>query len=179
MNAGPADGQWAALIAEACRKSDVLWIALPGWPAPRAAWHVWFADAVHLVSGGSEQELPGLDAAETAEVIVRSKDKGARVARWSARVRQIPPGSDEWEAAARELLAKRLNLRDADRARQRWASECLLTRLEPTGEMLERPGAMSGDSHAAPPLPSAATTIGPLPFVLGRRRRPTRQGPGG
>ena len=66
-----------ALVAEACRKSDVLWISLPGLPQPRAAWHVWFDGAVYLVSGDGEQELPGLEAAETVEVTVRSKDKGA------------------------------------------------------------------------------------------------------
>jgi hypothetical protein len=160
-----------ALIAEACRKSAVVWIALPELPQPRAAWQVWFDDAAHVVSGGGEQELPGLRSAGTVEVTVRSKDKGARLVRWVARVQHLEPGSEPWETAARELLAKRLNLRDADRARQRWAEECLLTRLEPTGEVLERPGAMSADAHAAPPLPSPAATIGPLPFMLGRRRR--------
>jgi len=165
-----ADGEWAGLIAEACRKSDLVWITLPGVPQSRAAWHVWFDDAVHLVSGGTEQDLPGLDAAETVEVIVRSKDRGGRLVRWAARVRRLQPGTEEWDAAARELVAKRLNLRDADHARERWARECLIARLDPTGEVLEHPGAMSDDSHAAPPLPSPAVTIGPLPWVLGRRR---------
>jgi len=159
-----------ALVAEACRKSDVLWISLPGLPQPRAAWHVWFDGAAYLVSGDGEQELPGLEAAETVEVTVRSKDKGARLVRWLARVSRIEPRTESWDAAVRELVAKRLNLRDAGRVRERWAGECLVTRLEPTGELLERPGAMSDESHAAEPLPSPATTVGRLPFVLGRRR---------
>lgn len=164
------EAQSPALIAEASRKSDVLWLALPGRPQPLAAWHVWFDDAVHVVSGGGEQDLPGLDAADTVEVILRSKDKGARLVRWAAKVRHLTPGTDEWDAAARELLAKRLNLHDADRARERWARESRITRLDPTGEVSERPGAMSAESHAAAPLPSPATTVGPLPFVFGRRR---------
>jgi hypothetical protein len=166
-----ADLPWAGLIAEACRKSDVVWLTLPDSPQPRAAWHVWFEEAVYVVSGGAEQELPGLDTADTVEVIARSKAKGGRLVRWAAAVRRLSPGTEEWEAAARELMAKRLNLRDAEHARQRWARECLVTRLEPTDDVLEHPGALSDGSHALAPLPSPATTIGPLPFVLGRRRR--------
>jgi hypothetical protein len=183
----------SALIAEACKKSSVIWISLPDLPQPRAAWHVWHEDAVLLVSGAGEQRLPGLDRVATAtaratsrsaedngrgsrpaatvEVTVRSKDKGGRLLRFIARVRALEPGTEQWAAAAAELLGNRLNLPDGDAAVQRWARESLITRLEPTGELLEQPGSLSAESHAAPPLPSPATTSARKPLVIGRRAR--------
>jgi hypothetical protein len=44
----------------------------------------------------------------------------------------------------------------------------VLIRLAPTGQLVDVPPT---DSGAAPPAPTPATTSGPLPFVLGRRRR--------
>ena len=55
----------------------------------------------------------GLADGGTAEVTVRSKDKGGRLVAWTARVVELAPGSEAWEAAVAELKGKRLNAPDA------------------------------------------------------------------
>lgn len=66
-----------ALVEEATKKSGLIWVEGPGGPA-RALWHVWHEGAACLVGDGpGEQPLPGLTDGGTAEVTVRSKDKGA------------------------------------------------------------------------------------------------------
>jgi hypothetical protein len=161
----------AALVEEACRKSGMVWIEVPGSDAPRAAWHVWLDGGAYVVHQGREQPLPGLADAQQVRVVVRSKDKGGRLVTWLARPRAVEPGTVEWDAAATELAGKRLNAPDGPAQPARWARESRITRLEPTGEVVEKPGALPSASHAAPPPASPATTVGPLPFVLGRRPR--------
>ena len=72
----------AALIAEVCAKSSVLWIRTPDEDRHHAAWYVWHADAVHLVHGDGEQRLPLLEG--EVEVVARSKETGARLVRFVA-----------------------------------------------------------------------------------------------
>jgi hypothetical protein len=169
-----------ALVAEAARKSGVIWVAVGGSTTnARAAWHVWLDGAAYVVTGGAEQQLPGLESAADVLVTVPSKDKGGRLVTWVARPSVVEPGTDEWAAAVPALHAKRLNAPDGENQPARWAAESRVVRLEPTGEVLERPGAMPTRSEAAPPRPTRATTRGPLPFVIGRatgrgRRRPAR-----
>jgi hypothetical protein len=165
-----SEGQSAALIEEACRRSGLLWVSLPGERA-RAVWHVWHDGAVHLVVGGIEQPLPGVEAATEAEVTVRSKDKWTRLVCWQAAVSRLAPGSAGWESAVPVLHAKRLNAPDGEEQPLRWARESLVVRLEPTGVVTESPGAMSDGSHAAPPPITPATTESPLPPRIGRRPR--------
>jgi hypothetical protein len=153
----------AALLEEACRKTGLVWITLPALGAPRPAWHVWADGAVHVVHEGREQSLPGLQWAETVQVTVRSKDKGSRLLTWTARPVPVEPGTPQWAAVVPVLAASRLNARDAQEQPARWASESRVTRLEPTGDVLERPGRMATTSGAAPPLPTPATTIGLRP----------------
>ena len=78
-----------ALVEEACKKSSLLWIAVPGL-RDRAVWHVWQEHdgrgAVYLVTGGGEQNVPGLSDGQLVRVTVRSKDKGGRLATWSGLV---------------------------------------------------------------------------------------------
>ena len=166
-----------ALIEEAAKKSSLVWVRGPQGPA-RALWHVWHEGAVCLVGGGTgEQPLDGMGLADggSATVTVRSKDKGGRLAAWTARVVLLAPQSEAWEAAVAELKGKRLNAPDAEHITERWARECTVLRLEPTGEMPERPGAMPDGSHVAAPLVTAATTRHPvpagLPRLLVRRKR--------
>lgn len=160
----------AALVEEACRKSGLVWLALPGSAGERPAWHVWHEGAVWVVHGGREQPLPGLQGAPTVLVTVRSKDKGGRLVSFTARAQDVAEGTPEWAGAAAVLRAKRLNAPDGEAQVERWARESVLTRLEPTGEVPERPGAMPDGSLAAAPRPTPATTLARLPFVLGRRR---------
>jgi hypothetical protein len=44
------------------------------------------------------------------------------------------PGTPEWDEVVPLLLAKRLNPQDRAEQAQRWARECVVLRLTPTGE---------------------------------------------
>lgn len=153
-----------ALVEEATKKSGLVWVRGTG-PA-RGLWHVWHEGAAYLVGDGpGEQPLPaGLADGSTAEVTVRSKDKGGRLVAWTAAVAELAPHSPEWESAVAELKGKRLNAPDADQLTERWARECRVLRLTP--------GAVSTDlpdtSLAAAPLPTPATTRRPVPAGLPR-----------
>jgi hypothetical protein len=183
----PQDLADLALVAEASRKTSLLWLKLPSGAPPRAAWHVWHDGAayvVHAVDAASdEQQLPGLDDADSVDVIVRSKDTGGRVVVWTARPIVVAPDDDRWEAAAQALAGERLNAGHAETLTQRWAQSAHIVRLEPVGGAVEAPGRQSSAAHAAPPPPTPAITRGPLPFVVGgaararrRRARERRQG---
>ncbi|WP_369201767.1 hypothetical protein [Streptomyces sp. PU-14G] len=174
----PAEGHLGrALIEETAKKSGLVWVRGPAGPA-RGLWHVWREGAVCLVGDGSlEQPLTGMGLTDgaTATVTVRGKDKGARLVVWSARVRELTPHGEEWQAAVDELKGKRLNAPDADTMLHRWARESRVLRLEPTGELVEQPGSMSHDAQAAPPVATPATTRraqpAGLPRLLSRRRK--------
>ncbi|MFD9396789.1 hypothetical protein ACFWBB_40455 [Streptomyces sp. NPDC060000] len=161
-----------ALVEEATKKSGLVWVRGAGEPAARALWHVWHEGAVCLVGDGpGEQPLTGLAEGGTAEVTVRSKDKGGRLVCWTARVVPLAVGSEAYEAAVAELRGKRLNAPDGEAMTGRWARECRVLRLEPTGATLPLP---DGDL-AARPVPTPATTREPapagLPKLLLRKRR--------
>ncbi|QIP84800.1 hypothetical protein GLX30_13000 [Streptomyces sp. Tu 2975] len=152
-----------ALVEEATKKSGLIWVRGDG-PA-RALWHVWHEGAAYIVGDGpGEQPLPGLVDGADAEVTVRSKDKGGRLVAWSARVSELAPHSQTWEAAVGELKGKRLNAPDAERMTERWARECRVLRLEPRDVVTDLPDG----SLAAAPLPTAATTRRPAPAALPR-----------
>ncbi|MBY8884186.1 hypothetical protein K7472_04910 [Streptomyces sp. PTM05] len=164
-----------ALIEEAAKKSGLLWVRGTEGPAV-GLWHVWLDGAVCLVGGGpGEQPLRGLaDGAETM-VTVRSKDKGGRLVAFPAVVRELTPDGEAWRAAVEELKGKRLNAPDAETMTERWARECRVLRLEPSGPPAEQPGAMPDGSGAAAPVPTAAITRRPVPaglprLLFGRRR---------
>jgi hypothetical protein len=153
-----------ALVEEATKKSGLIWVKGPDGPA-RALWHVWHDGAACLVGDGpGEQPLPGLADAGPAEVTVRSKDKGGRLVSWAARVVELAPGSEAWQAAVAELKGKRLNAPDGEAMTDRWSRECRVLRLEPTGVTAPLP---DGDL-AEPPLPTPATTREPVPAGLPR-----------
>ena len=121
-----------ALVEEATKKSGLIWVRGPG--AARALWHVWHEGAVCLIGDGpGEQPLPGLTDGGPAEVTVRSKDKGGRLVSWTAKVVELAPDSEAWTAAVAELKGKRLNAPDGEAMTARWARECRVLRLEPTG----------------------------------------------
>ncbi|WP_330240623.1 hypothetical protein [Streptomyces sp. NBC_00525] len=153
-----------ALVEEAAKKSGLVWVRCNGHA--RALWHVWHEGAVHLVGDGpGEQPFPaGLTEGATAEVTVRSKDKGGRLVAWSATVTELAPHSEAWEAAVAELKGKRLNAPDAERMPERWARECRVVRLTPLDARTELPQT----SGAAAPLPTTATTRLPVPANLPR-----------
>lgn len=159
----------ARLIAEATGKAGVVWIAV-GSGRPRPAWHQWREDAAYVVTGGVEQPLPGLADAALAAITVAGKQTGGRVLTWAAHVTRVQPGSEEWERVVPGLHTARLNALATTELPGRWAREATVLRLKPTGTLLEGPGALPDGAGAAPPAPTPATTAGPRPYMLGRRR---------
>jgi hypothetical protein len=166
-----------ALIEEAAKKSALLWLAAEPGGRAYAAWHVWVDGAVLVVSGGLEQPMPVLDLLDADRRIIvtlRSKDTWGRLVTWVGRAENIAPDDDAWAAAAVELHAKRLNSPDGEAAPERWRRESVITRIVPTGELLESPTHMPSGSRRAEPPDSPATTRGRLPFTVGRRARRRR-----
>lgn len=161
----------SALVEEATKKSGLIWVRGEA-PAARALWHVWLDGAALVVGDGpGEQPLPGLVDGGTAEVTVRSKDKGGRIVAWTATVSELPPRGEAWEAAVAELKGKRLNAHDGEAMPERWARECRVVRLEPRSSTTDLPDG----SLAAVPLPSPVLTRRPvpagLPKLLFKKRR--------
>lgn len=180
-----------ALIEESAKKSALVWVRGPQGPA-RPLWHVWYEGAVCLVgaaepaapagdpaadpsgpeapSAPREQPLAGLGLVDggSATVTARSKDKGGRLVVWPARVVELAPGGEQWQATADELKGKRLNAPDFETVTERWARDCRVLRLEPVGEPVQRPGTMPDTATAAVPLPTPATTRRPAPAALPR-----------
>src|SRR5205823_13608567 len=103
-----------------------------------------------------------------------SKDRGSRLVTWVADVEVVVPDSDQWHAVVPNLLGKRLNLPDGEAAAQRWAAECVLYRLTPTGDVTETPDQPTTHAHAVAPPPSPARSRVPRPLHL--RGRPARRG---
>jgi hypothetical protein len=152
-----------ALVEEATKKSALIWVLGAG--PTRALWHVWHEGAAHVVGDGpGEQPLPRLADGGTAEITVRSKDKGGRLVSWTAAVSELAPHSQAWEAAVAELKGKRLNAPDAEQMTERWARECRVLRLAPRDAITKFPE----DSLATVPLPTGATTRQPAPAALPR-----------
>lgn len=168
----PAGPETLALIEEAAKKSAVLWLALPGLPQPRAAWHIWHDGAAYVLTGGEgEQPLPGLPEAEHVTVILRGKDKGGRLIAWVAAVESVQPESEHWETVVPLLAKERLNAVDGEEQPARWATGSYVLRLTPTGEAPETPAGPRTDYASVRPVTTPATTTGRNPFMIGARRR--------
>jgi hypothetical protein len=168
------DADLPPLVAEAMKKAPLVWVEIAGHGAA-PAWCVWNDGAAYVVSGPGEQPVPGLADSTRCDVIVRSADTLARIVRWPAAVSTVEPGTPEWDATVPTLLAKRLNLADAEDAAQRWARECRVSRLAPAGEPDEAGDSLPDRSHrAAPPLTPAATRV-TVPYTVGRQRGRRRQ----
>ncbi|MGH8837999.1 MAG: hypothetical protein ACRDVO_01870 [Jiangellaceae bacterium] len=160
-----------ALVEEAMKRSAVVWLSYPGGGWPRAVWHVWHDGMAYVVSGGPEQLLPGIEQAERVVVIARAKDSRARLVTWVAAAAVQTPGTEGWQVAVEALRAKRLNAVQGEALTDVWAERSTVTRLTPTGEVTEYPGAYPTDSQATAPVESPATTVGRLPWVAHRRAR--------
>ena len=161
------------LLDEATKKSGLIWVRPTGrGHHAQAVWHVWQDGAAWVLCGGLEQPLP--DLGTKAYVTVRSKDKGSRLLTWVAEAARVEPDSEQWQTVVPTLQAKRLNAPDGDEAPQRWARECTIWRLTPTGEVTETPDEPSSTSHAVAPPPSKARSFVPRPLHL--RGRPARRG---
>ena len=169
-----------ALIAELARKTGVCWLRYERetrrGPVVEtfAVWHLWHDDALHVLSGGDEQPLPGIGDVTRVEVTMRSKENGGRLVTWVGTRSAVRPADEAWGPATAALVADRLNLADLGTAAAGWARTSVVSRIEPTGELVESPGSLDAGAHLLAPKSSPATTRGPLPRVLHRRvrRRP-------
>jgi hypothetical protein len=164
-----------ALVAESAKRAGLIWVRRHGSAAAsRPLWHAWVDGNAYLLTGGIEQPMPdglGEDGTQ-AEVTVTSKDKRSRLVVWVADVAVVQPGTAEWDSVVPALQAKRLNSPDGEAAPVRWASDSVVLRLTPTGEVLQTPDDPSTASHATPPPATPATTPVPRPWHLfGRSRR--------
>jgi hypothetical protein len=158
------------IVEAATKRSGVIWLDVPGADRTQLVWYVWHEGCVYVVHGGAEQVIDGLTTAREAAVSAKSKDTGGRVVCWVGTVERVLPGSGEWDSAVPVLHAARLNPPDGERQPLRWASESIVTRIRPTGELLEEPGALSSDSGAAEPPGSPARSAVPMPRWIGRPR---------
>jgi hypothetical protein len=129
-------GSDAAVLDEALKKSTVVWIEVPGegGTGPRAvpAWYGTLDGRVYVLTGGSEQHIPGLAEADRVVLVARSKELQSLVAEVEASARVVPPGDPLFARVVGVLLPRRLNLRDGDQAAERWRKECTLVELTPS-----------------------------------------------
>jgi hypothetical protein len=155
------------LVTEAMKKAAVAWLGLADL-APYPVWCLWVDDALFVVSGPGEQPAPDLAEATAATVTARG-DHGGRIVTWSARVERIHPDSDTWTSVVAQLAGKRLNSTSTAELAQRWARDCVVSKLTPTEQPLaERPDG----SLAAPPRPTPAVRVTRKPFRLHRVKKP-------
>lgn len=116
------------VIEEGAKKSGILWLDLD---RPRLAWHAWHDGAIYVVTGGEEQELPGLAGRDTVRVTLRSKDNGARLVEFEAAVSVVDQAAEPEVVAV--LAKERLNARDSETLPARWAQGSTVVRLRPAG----------------------------------------------
>lgn len=159
------------LVEEAMKKAAVAWVSVDGGPG-LALWCMPLDRALYVVSGPGEQTAPGLADASTATVTLRG-DHGGQIVTWPAEVTRVVPGSEQWEAAAPLVAAKRLNAPGtANALAQRWArEECALNRLAPAGAPLAEGASLPNGSLAATPRETPAVRRTRKPFRLHRVRR--------
>ncbi|MGC9667898.1 hypothetical protein ACNTMW_15245 [Planosporangium sp. 12N6] len=159
------------LIDEAMKKAAVAWLTVPEVGPAYPVWCVWVDGALYVVSGPGEQPAPGL--AEAGQVCVTARgDHGGRIVTWPAGVSRLTFGTDEWDAVAPQLAAKRLNASGTtDEIVTRWAAECVVSRLTPVAEPTEAGPTLPAASLAAPPPPTPAARPVRRPFRLHKVRK--------
>jgi hypothetical protein len=129
-------GPDTAVLDEALKKATVAWVEVPGEGGTNGkAVPVWYGvldGRVYVLTGGSEQRVPGL--AETGQVVLRarSKEQQSLIAEVEAATRVIEPSDPLYAQVAAVLLPRRLNLRDGEQAVDRWRKECTLVELTPS-----------------------------------------------
>ena len=125
-----------ALVAEATRRSGIVWLTVPGRDRAYPAWHLWRdpPGAAYLATGPGEQPLPGLAGAARVAVTVPSKESRGALVTWTAEVSRVEPGSPEWDEVIGPLAAARLNAEldhGEDSPAGRWATSGAVYRLAP------------------------------------------------
>ncbi|HEX5495596.1 MAG TPA: hypothetical protein VFX70_13585 [Mycobacteriales bacterium] len=126
------------LVHEAMRRAGLVWLRPtdpPGTDRPTPAWLLWRDGAAYLLTGPGEQPAPGMATAHAAEVTVGPAHADGRLMRWLAVVSRVEPGGPEWRSVVPALATRRLNAPDPGTSQDRWAAECDLLRLDPTGDV--------------------------------------------
>jgi hypothetical protein len=130
------DNTTTAILAEALKKGTVVWISVPGPGGTGAhgipAWYGLHDNRVYVLTGGSEQRIPGLAETDRAVLTARSKDLQSRVVDAEASARVIPSNDPLFDTLVPILLPRRLNLRDGEAAGDRWRKESTLVELTPS-----------------------------------------------
>ncbi|MDO5502436.1 MAG: hypothetical protein Q4G67_04590 [Actinomycetia bacterium] len=152
-----------ALLGEAAKKSDIMWIEVPE-DRTFAVWFAWAQDRFYVVSGEGEQLLPPLP--EMVRIILRSKDSGGRLITVNATAHLLSPQTPSWESAVQALSGERLNATDDQGAR--WAESGRIHALHPVGAPVAAPGTHARESGRASVIPAGATTLGWRPWHAGR-----------
>lgn len=167
--ATPSPAEPHPLVDEATKKAAVAWVAVGGGPG-YAVWCVPLDGALYVVTGPGEQSVPGLADTDAATVTLRG-DHGGRIVTWPARVSRLGPDDPDWPTLAPAVAGKRLNAPGptADLV-DRWAAECVLSRLVPAGPPLAAGESLPHAPLTAPPRPSPATRPTHRPFHLHRLR---------
>lgn len=162
-----------ALIAESCAKSGVIWVRPLEDARPHLAWHVWHDEAVHVVYGVGEQMLPMLTG--HVEVQVPSKHDRSLLVVFAATGTVLAPHTPAWQDAVTALATARLNSVDTtDVQSGRWATGCLVSRLDPITVFAAGAGSREAPNPAATPAGNPGTTLTRRPWHLGGRRRRSR-----
>ncbi|MEX2553973.1 MAG: hypothetical protein WD627_13365 [Actinomycetota bacterium] len=105
----------AALVDEALRKSDILWITVDTDPVrkPVPCWFLYTRDKkLFVLSGEPEQRIPYAAQARKAHVVVRWKGRDAQMVEFDAGIRPITAADkQEFEEVGHLLVAKRQSVR--------------------------------------------------------------------
>jgi hypothetical protein len=125
-----------AVLDEALKKGTIVWIDVPGdgGTGGRAvpAWYGTLDGRVYVLTGGGEQRIPGLETADRATLIARSKELQSLVATVEASARVVAPSEPLYAKVVAVLLPRRLNLPDGEGAADRWRKESTLVELTPS-----------------------------------------------
>jgi hypothetical protein len=122
-------------VDAALSKSTIAWLVVSQEDRTEITKPIWYGydqGRVYVLTGKGEQEIPGLTgSSKHVRLIVRSKDVQSRVGEILC-VSQTLPKDTDWERIAREILVgRRLNLRDGEKAVDRWKKDCEIVMLTP------------------------------------------------
>ena len=152
-------------VTKALQKGSIAWLSLPQAPRRRGrrgplqttrelpVWYVFEGGKVYVLTGPTEQQVPGLTDSRQVELLVRSKEDRSRIARVRTDVRLIAGDDPQFDRIGRTALGKRLNLPDGDGALERWRGNCSLVELT----LRFRPDGTEPDAGAATPAPDVAS----------------------
>jgi hypothetical protein len=150
-------------VADLAKKSSVAWIRVGAQTFP--VWLEWVettsgigetVGAICVVgsadAGGSEQPLPPLGDGDSAVVLLRSKTDRQLAAAVPVVASVVQPGSELWGPVTAALKAGRLNAPDLPTMTDRWAHECRVLRLVPSGEPTSAAAAADAHPRTSPRL---------------------------